>query len=144
MTAGAFRSSMRSARSTRRAAVVLALLCAAPTAGNLGSCGQTAELLDEAKFFAAKRQVDCARCEECGLGTGACERACSDTRTDLEVFPESCVPLVHDGEVCLDALVASECDDYASYVADEAPTLPTECAFCPVDAEGNPARGKEP
>jgi hypothetical protein len=113
-----------------------ALLAAAPTAGDLGSCGQPAELLDDDKFFAQKRAIDCMRCEACGLTTAACTRACADERTENEVFPELCAPLVHDGEVCLDALLAADCDATASYVADEGATLPTECAFCPADDRG--------
>jgi hypothetical protein len=135
---------MTISRSSRVLLLGAVVLVAAPTAGNLGSCGQTAELLDEDKFFAAKRAVDCSRCEECGLSTEACVRACDGVRTDFEVFPEECAPLVHDGEVCLDALLAASCSDVEGYVADQAPTQPTECNFCPVDGEGAPLRGDTP
>jgi hypothetical protein len=46
--------------------------------------------------------------------------------------------LVHDGEVCLNALDAASCDDYEQYVANQGATIPTECNFCPLDAAGNP------
>jgi hypothetical protein len=131
--------SRRSTRTLR--AVAAAILAAAPTAGDLGSCGQPAELLDADKFFANKRAIDCTRCEACGLTTTACTRACADERTENEVFPALCAPLVHDGEVCLDALLAADCDDVARYVADEGATLPTECAFCPADARGAGGEG---
>jgi hypothetical protein len=49
-------------------------------------------------------------------------------------FPEGCAPLVHDGEVCLRALHFASCDAYRGYVDDAAPTVPTECDFCPGEA----------
>jgi hypothetical protein len=32
--------------------------------------------------------------------------------------------------VCIDALEAASCSDYASFVSDVAPTEPSECDFC--------------
>jgi hypothetical protein len=49
-------------------------------------------------------------------------------------FPDRCVPLVHDGEVCLRALQYASCDDYRAYVSDVSPSVPTECNFCPEPA----------
>jgi len=46
-------------------------------------------------------------------------------------FPERCLPLVHDGEVCLRALLNASCGDYSQYMSDDSPTAPTECNFCP-------------
>ena len=106
--------------------------CAAPTPGDVGGCGQPAAELDPEIFFATKDSFDCQRCDECELSTSACERACGEILTQSE-FPEDCVPLVHDGEVCLRALLAASCDDYATYVREEAAQTPTECNFCPVD-----------
>ncbi len=111
------------------------LVLAGPTVGDIGSCGQDVVELDPEKFFREKEFIDCNRCAECGLSTVRCEDACDD---DLEqtTFEEHCFPLVHDGEVCLNALRAASCGDYAGYVDDAAPTVPTECNFCPV--EGRP------
>lgn len=116
----------------RRVAVVALLLAgaAAPTAGDLGGCGQEAVLLDEAKFFAAKARLDCTRCQDCSLVSRACTLACDGGDPEAS-FPEDCAPLVHDGEVCLRALADGDCDAYASWVADRYATVPTECAFCP-------------
>jgi hypothetical protein len=106
---------------------------AAPTAGDIGGCGQQAALLDDAKFFAQKARIDCDRCQTCGFASETCELACEgDTG---ETFPAGCQPLVHDGEVCLRALTDADCDDYASYVVDQGATTPTECAFCPLRSE---------
>lgn len=126
----------------RGAALLISLLCMAPTAGNIGSCGQEAVALDPSKFFANKQFTDCSRCTECAIFTGVCERACQDVAVVGE-FPDGCLPLVHDGEVCLDALDVASCDDYATYMADEGATIPTECDFCPLDEEGQPKRGEE-
>jgi len=112
--------------------VVLAF-CAAPVPGDVGGCNQSAEELDAAAFFASKAQVDCAHCGECAFDTEACARACQgSTQTE---FSKDCLPLVHDGEACLRALDAASCSDYAAYVRDESPSIPTECAFCPEISE---------
>jgi hypothetical protein len=46
-------------------------------------------------------------------------------------FPEGCLPLVHDGEVCLRALLYATCAEYEAYVDDARPKVPSECDFCP-------------
>lgn len=107
--------------------------CAAPVPGDVGGCNQSAEELDAAAFFAQKSALDCQRCRECAFDTDACERACAGL--GQSEFPKDCIPLVHDGEVCLRALEAANCGDYRDYVRNEAPTVPTECAFCPVISE---------
>lgn len=122
------------------AAALLGLLCLAPGAGNIGSCGQAADPLDAIKFHERKALVDCSRCTECGLATDACTSACEGRIPQDPSFPSDCYPLVHDGEVCLDALHAATCGAYASFVADEGATIPTECDFCPVDEGGDPVR----
>lgn len=124
-------------------AALLLVLSMAPAAGNIGSCGQEAEVLDAYKFLVAKANIDCSRCTECTLFTEQCSAACSAPVSLDVAFPEPCLPLVHDGEVCLDALHAASCDDYASYVADVDATIPTECNFCPLDENGEPIRGDE-
>jgi hypothetical protein len=111
-------------------AILALLFLAAPTAGDIGSCNQTLSALDPAKFFAVKQNIDCNKCVSCGFTTSACMAACSVTPVK-GTFPKGCVPLEQDGEVCLDALDAAGCDDYASYVADSGATTPTECDFCP-------------
>jgi len=113
-----------------RLSAALVLVVAAPTVGDIGSCGQTPEDLDAAAFFRAKSTIDCDRCAECGFSTAACTRAC-DPLAELGTFPEGCFPIVHDGEVCLHALQASSCETYASFVSDVGSTIPTECNFCP-------------
>lgn len=107
---------------------------AAPTAGDIGGCGQAENDLDPAKFFATKQNVDCARCTACGLTTAACGTACAPGVL-LHELPPGCVPLEHDGEVCVDALAVAGCSDYASYMADQGSTIPTECNFCPLPAD---------
>lgn len=110
---------------------VALLLCAAPTPGDVGGCGQDPQELDGETFFDSKANIDCQRCLDCQLTTNSCERAC-DTSSPLPAFPEGCAPLVHDGEVCLRALLFASCSDYGGYVADRGPRIPTECNFCPV------------
>ena len=114
------------------ALAALALL--APTAGDVGSCGQDAVELDPVAFFSDKAFVDCSRCRDCGLTTAACEAACGG-ELEGDAFDPDCFPLVHDGEVCLNALRAASCDDYRSYVDDLAPAVPTECNFCPPESK---------
>jgi len=126
------RAPRRSASSAElaRLAVVLMFFVAAPTAGDIGSCGQSADDLDALKFFAAKGGTDKKRCDECELHTAVCEEL-RQGKVRTIAFADGCFPLVHDGEVCLDALLAASCDDYASYVADQGAIVPTECNFCP-------------
>ena len=117
------------------AKVALGLLvlgfCIAPTPGDIGGCGQTPEELDPGVFFATKKNIDCERCRECGLRTERCAEACESTAPIETEFPEGCVPLVHDGEVCLRALMIASCDDYRRYAADGESNVPSECNFCP-------------
>jgi hypothetical protein len=107
----------------------LFVLLAAPTAGDIGSCGQKPVELDPEAFFQEKRSVDCDHCNRCGFDSKACTEACADKGPIA--FDVDCFPNVHDGEVCLRALRAAGCNEYAAYVADLAPTVPTECNFCP-------------
>lgn len=111
--------------------VITGLLCAAPVPGDIGACGQTIALLSAEVFFASKKRVDCTRCSECGIDSSLCRDACSDGPPEREEFPENCAPLVHDGEVCLRALLAASCGDYEPYVDDADPQVPSECNFCP-------------
>lgn len=101
-----------------------------PTVGDIGSCNQVVDPLDPALFFAVKARIDCVRCGECGLSTAPCQTAC--TAPPATSFLRACQPLVHDGEVCLHALLHASCDDYASYTDPSRPTAPSECQFCPL------------
>ena len=102
----------------------------APTVGDIGSCNQEPESLDPGLFFAVKARIDCTRCRECGLDTTLCRTAC--TAPPATSFLRGCHPLVHDGEVCLHALLHASCDDYASYTDESRATAPSECQFCPL------------
>ena len=112
-----------------RLAVIAVCFLAAPVAGDIGSCSEPAAALDATKFFDTKQNIDCQRCDDCHLATNACATACGTLLGGS--FPQGCYPLVHDGEVCLDALVAASCAAYSGYVADRGATVPTECDFCP-------------
>jgi hypothetical protein len=114
--------------------LLVLLFVAGPTAGDIGSCGQEVAELDPVKFFSEKQAIDCRQCQECEWSTLACEQACGTVLIESS-FPADCFPLVHDGEVCLNALRAADCDEYAAYVDDLAPTVPTECNFCPPDQQ---------
>ncbi|HVK62926.1 MAG TPA: hypothetical protein VM694_00545, partial [Polyangium sp.] len=81
-----------------RLAVMLVLVVAAPTVGDIGSCGEAPADLDAAAFFREKAAVDCARCQACGFSTAACTRAC-DPMQPVQSFSEGCYPIVHDGDV---------------------------------------------
>jgi hypothetical protein len=102
--------------------------------GDIGGCGQGGDALEARQFFARKRAIECQRCAACGLESEACEGACEAESATTESFPEGCVPLVHDGEVCLRALESARCRSFATFVADQAPRMPTECDFCPPSA----------
>jgi hypothetical protein len=112
------------------AAVLALVFGAAPTVGDVGSCGQKATPLDEAVFAAQRKALDCQRCTQCGLITQTCTDACDPSKPSDVGWPDTCFPLDHDGVVCIDALEAASCKDYASFVSDTAPTVPTECQFC--------------
>jgi hypothetical protein len=114
-----------------RLALLSLFFLAAPTAGDIGGCSQPEDELEPATFFEVKKQIDCESCESCELSTERCEAACSDAPPDPADFPPRCVPLVHDGEVCLAALLAASCGDYESFVSDRGATVPSECNFCP-------------
>ncbi len=117
-----------------RLASVLVLIVAAPTVGDIGSCGRAPADLDAPAFFLKKAELDCARCTSCGFSTKTCAFAC-DPKKAPTAFPEGCYPIEHDGEVCLNALEATSCEIYASFVADVGATTPTECNFCPPEAK---------
>lgn len=106
-----------------------AALCLAPTPGDIGGCGQAAQDLDPPAFFLSLQSVQCDRCQECGIRTRACDAACSGAEVPTE-FPEGCFPLVHDGTVCLRAMIQASCDDHREFAA-EPPQVPSECNFCP-------------
>jgi hypothetical protein len=114
------------------------------TVGDIGSCGTQATLLDEATFAQLRKQTDCERCTSCGLTTHACAEACDPKSAPTAGWPSTCQPLQHDGDVCIRALLAASCSDYASFVSDVAPTLPTECDFCRDVPEGGTLLGGEP
>jgi hypothetical protein len=119
----------------RRDLALCALLAvvfgAGPTVGDIGACSDQASALDLATFQAERKAVDCQRCRQCGLMTQWCVAACNPNAPSPVSWPTStCFPLAHDGVVCIDALQAASCADYASYVSDTDPTVPTECDFC--------------
>lgn len=118
-----------------RSAVVvfLAVLCMAPTAGDVGGCGQDAVALDVDAYALARKDADCARCKECSLSSARCTRACDSKAAPETSIPATCHPLEHDGEVCLRALHAASCEAYGRYLSDVAPESPSECAFCVSD-----------
>ena len=128
--------STRSAVARLALALVVLLFCTAPTPGDIGGCGQSPDILDASTFFGNKKRIDCNRCEDCGLVSATCVKACDDNQPFDSSFPTDCVPLVHDGEVCLRALQHASCSDYQGYVDDNAPTTASECDFCP--AKGSP------
>jgi hypothetical protein len=107
------------------------MFCTAPTPGDIGGCGQEAKELDAPIFFATKKHVDCERCRDCELFTQSCAAACDGSEQPPDAFPEGCVPVVQDGFACLRALSHASCDDYTEYMDDRAPSVPTECNFCP-------------
>jgi hypothetical protein len=111
-------------------ALVFLVFGTGPAVGDVGGCGKTATELDEGAFRHGRKVVDCRRCTDCGLTTSRCARACDANDPGDVAFPPTCRPLYHDGEVCLRALLASSCSDYAAYVDDGAPAVPSECAFC--------------
>jgi hypothetical protein len=121
---------------SRVAVVILGVLSMAPTAGDVGGCGTEAEALDPGVFAAARKDLDCRRCQECGLGSTRCSRACNPAVPSETAIPATCQPLLHDGEVCIRKLDSASCDAFATYVSDVAPSTPTECEFCKVPPQG--------
>jgi hypothetical protein len=130
-------------RSELAFAALLALLFgAAPTVGDIGACGQQATPLDEATFAAQRKALDCRKCTQCGLTTQTCVTACDPALPSDVALPATCFPLTHDGAVCIDALQAASCSDYASFVSDVSPTEPSECQFCRDIPEGGITTGE--
>ena len=127
-------ASVRRQRTKIGLSLFVLLFCTAPTPGDVGGCGQTPAELDPETFFASKANIDCQRCEECSLTRVSCNNACAHPESYPTEFPEHCLPLVHDGEVCLRALLHASCNDYAAYMSDGSPSVPTECNFCPEPA----------
>lgn len=123
----------------RVAVVVLGVLSMAPTAGDVGGCGAEITALDPLAFGVARKDMDCERCQECGIDNERCQRACDPAIPVETSIPATCLPLQHDGEVCIRALHAASCDKYRTYVDDFAPKAPTECEFCKVVAPGGPS-----
>jgi hypothetical protein len=118
-------------RALRGVVAFLALgFCVAPVPGDAGGCSQQAQELDASAFFASKQYIDCERCTACRIESEPCDRACGSEAPESE-FPEGCRALVHDGEVCLRALLATPCDDYSEYMRASAATTASECNFCP-------------
>lgn len=121
---------------------ILGVLSMAPTSGDVGGCGREATSLDVDAYAAARKDEDCDRCRECGVTTLRCERACDPAALPDIAVPATCKPLRRDGEVCLRAIHAASCDDFAGYVDDRAPKTPSECEFCrivppPADSFGD-------
>jgi hypothetical protein len=123
-------------RSTLAVVALVALVFgAAPTAGDIGSCGKTAVDIDEARFASARKTVDRRRCLECKIDTNRCKAAIDpDVPSDVS-FGLLCRPLVRDAEVCLNALTTSSCGDYRKYMSDDERLIPGECDFCRGDIE---------
>jgi hypothetical protein len=117
-------------------AMLLALLCAAPTAGDIGGCGTGPDEIAPERYAAARKRLECDRCRECGVRTDRCVRACASDRPSDVALPATCRPLVHDAEVCLRALLSASCDTFARAVDDVSPVAPSECLFC---REGAPS-----
>jgi len=115
-------------------AFVALAFCAAPVPGDVGGCGQDSQPLDPDVFFWSLQGIECDHCQQCDLSTAACARACGQQLVQ-SAFPKDCEPLVHDGEVCLRALQDGSCSDFSDYMSDRAPTIPTECNFCPLGAQ---------
>jgi hypothetical protein len=132
-------------RSTLAVTALVALIFGtAPTVGDIGSCGSAASLLDESTFAAERKQTDCSRCTGCKLTTHTCANACDPDAGPTAGWPPTCEPLQHDGDVCIRALQAASCADYASFVSDVSPTLPTECDFCRDLPDGGFGFGGDP
>jgi hypothetical protein len=121
------------------AAVLAIVFGAAPTVGDVGGCGTTASDLDPGLFARLRKQIDCQRCGMCGLATRTCKAACDPGVPPTAAWPATCHPLAQDGDVCVRALRAASCSDYAAFVDDVAPTNPTECDFCRLTAAAEPA-----
>lgn len=124
------------------AATLAIALCTAPTVGDVGGCGVQASDLSPDAFAAQRKLIDCQRCTECALETSTCHVACDPKARSGAGWPATCHPLQHDGDVCLRALRAASCGDYASFVDDTAPTEPSECDFCHLVPEAGQSGGE--
>ncbi len=121
---------IRDARCGALVAMFLGWLCMAPTPGDVGGCGAEVTALDVEAFALSRKDLDCRRCQECGLTVPRCARACDPTKPTETSFPSTCKPIRHDGEVCLRALDVASCESFATYVDEQAPATPSECEFC--------------
>ncbi len=121
---------MRERRATVAVVIVSAVFLAAPTPGDVGACGKTAQEMSSASFAAARKRADCAGCTACGIVSDRCVRACNEKLPPEIALPPTCRPLIHDGEVCLRAINDAPCDRFATYVDEFAPATPSECTFC--------------
>lgn len=119
------------------ALMILALLCAAPTPGDIGGCGADPTPIAPDRYANARKRLECDRCKECSVSTARCARACDPKAPSDVVLPATCRPLEHDAEVCLRSLIAASCTSFAQAVDDVAPTSPSECLFCREGAPGN-------
>ena len=81
----------------RLVAACLAVLAMAPTPGDVGGCGAAPALLDATSYEATRKRQDCERCEECGVTTARCARACDPKAPSDIVIPSACAPLLRDG-----------------------------------------------
>ena len=113
-------------------AVLAALAVLAPTPGDTGGCGTAVVEMSSAGYGNARKLADCARCKECNIGSERCARACNRSVPPEFALPPTCRPLLHDGQVCLRAIYAASCADFATYVDENAPVTPSECGFCQV------------
>jgi hypothetical protein len=121
------------------AAAVVLVFCMAPTAGDVGGCGKSAVELQEDDYNYSRKVLDCQRCRECALASARCTQACDSAIDGYVLFPKTCRPLRHDGDVCIRALRAASCDRYARYVTDDGAETPSECDFCRVQEAPPPA-----
>jgi hypothetical protein len=133
--------------SVRRGQLILAaslalVFGAAPTVGDVGSCGDNATDLDLRMFASARKNMDCVRCTECALTTQTCRSACDPNMPSSVGWPRTCHPLRHDGEVCIRALRAASCGSYAGFADDVSPSVPTECDFCRLALDSSAAAGE--
>ncbi|MDB4945259.1 MAG: hypothetical protein JWP97_4793 [Labilithrix sp.] len=124
--------------------MVLGVCAMAPTVGDTGGCGRTATELDRDAYANGRKIIDCRRCQDCGITSGRCTRACDPAAEPDIQLPASCRPLYHDGEVCIRALDSASCEAFATYVDEVAPAIPSECDFCRVTAAGAPGDGGTP
>ncbi len=122
---------MKRTQSSGKLLWLLVPLLAAPTPGDVGGCGSAPAELDPPVFFASRDAILCDACSRCGFDSTRCRTACSAPDRRGDSFPDRCVPLVHDGVVCLRALSHASCDEAARFVDDVRPEIPTECDFCP-------------